>query len=125
MGKSIRIECGSVQLAAELNDTDTAREVAAALPVESRASRWGEEVYFELPVVRDLEPGARAEVEVGEIGYWPAGHAFCVFFGRTPASTTDQPRAASAVTIIGRTTQDATQLRAVKDGEKITVRSEE
>lgn len=121
MGTKIKIECGDISLAAELNDTDTAGKVAAALPIEGSVNTWGEEVYFEIPVACELEEGARADVEVGEIGYWPTGRAFCVFFGPTPASTGDKPRAASAVNIIGRASGDSTVLGAAKGGERITI----
>ena len=124
MGKKIRIECKSVSLAAQLNDTETARAVAEALPIEGSVNRWGEEVYFEIPVKTGLAEGARADVEVGEIGYWPTGSAFCVFFGPTPASDGDKPRAASAVNIIGRVLDDAKELGAAKDGDRITIRAD-
>lgn len=124
MVKRIKITCASVSLAAELNDTETARAVAAALPITGEVNRWGEEVYFEIPVQKDLEKGARADVEVGEIGYWPTGHAFCVFFGPTPMSKSAKPRAASPVTIIGKVIGDAKKLSATRDGEKITIKAE-
>jgi hypothetical protein len=92
-----------------------------ALPIEGSVNRWGEEVYFDIPVKAGLEEGARADVEVGEIGYWPTGSAFCVFFGPTPASDGDRPRAASAVNIIGKVIDDAKELGAAKDGDRITI----
>ncbi|HUT52726.1 MAG TPA: cyclophilin-like fold protein [bacterium] len=125
MGKKIKITCGSVALAAELNDTATARAVAEALPITGSVNRWGEEVYFDIPVKMKLEPGARADVEVGEIGYWPAGAAFCVFFGPTPMSKSEKPRAASPVTIIGKVTGDAQKLSSTRDGEKIVISADE
>jgi len=124
MGKKIWIESGEVRVEAELNETATAGAVAAALPIASEAMRWGEEVYFEVPVTRELEAGARAEVEVGELGYWPTGRAFCIFFGRTPASRSEKPQAASAVTIIGRVKGDAKVLGRVRDGAGITIKGE-
>ena len=124
MGKKIKIACGSVTLSAELNDTPTARAIAQALPIESAAMRWGKEVYFEVPVKMALEAGARADVEVGDLGYWPSGPAFCIFFGRTPVSKTENPRAASPVTRIGKVIGDAKALTKVKDGEKIKLSAE-
>jgi hypothetical protein len=108
-----------VALPAELNDGPTAQQVWAALPIEGQANTWGDEIYFEIPVTADPEPEARAEVEVGELGYWPAGRAFCIFFGPTPASTDERPRAASPVNILGRVLGDATQFRTVRSGEKV------
>lgn len=74
---------------------------------------------------KKLEPGARADVEIGEIGCWPAGNAFCVFFGPTPMSKSNKPRAASPVTIIGKVTGDAEKLSSTRDGEEIVISAEE
>ncbi len=115
----IVISSGDVSLAAELNDGPTARQIWEALPIDGRANIWGEEVYFDIPVVADQEPDARAEVEVGELGYWPVGHAFCIFFGPTPAIVDDRPRAASPVNILGRVLGDATRFRAVHSGDGV------
>ena len=118
---NITISAGGVSLPAELNDNPTAQQIAAALPIEGRANIWGDEIYFEIPVIAEQEPDARAEVEVGELGYWPVGHAFCIFFGPTPASTDDQPRAASPVNILGRVLGDATQFRSVQNGTPVRI----
>ena len=73
----ITITAGNVSLTAELNDNSTARQIWDALPLEGRANTWGDEIYFDIPVAAPQEPDARADVEVGELGYWPVGHAFC------------------------------------------------
>ena len=112
----IVIEAGSVTVEAELNDSQTAQQIGEALPIEGTANTWGDEIYFEIPVVAAQAPDARAQVEVGELGYWPVGHAFCIFFGPTPVSTDERPRAYSPVNILGRVSGDATQFRAVRDG---------
>ncbi len=121
MPKSIRITSGDVSVEAELNDKPTARAVWGALPIEARAMTWGDEVYFGIPVDADLEPDARAEMAVGELGYWPPGNAFCIFFGPTPASNGDAPVAASPVNVLGRVIGDATMFRAVRAGDKIRI----
>jgi hypothetical protein len=90
--------------------------------MEGRANVWGDEIYFEIPVVAEQAPDARAEVEVGELGYWPVGHAFCVFFGPTPVSTDERPRAYSPVNILGQVLGDATQFRSVRNGELVRLR---
>ena len=119
--KTIAITAGSVTAQAELNDGPTARQVWDALPIEGAANRWGDEIYFEIPVVAGQEPDARAGVEVGELGYWPVGHAFCIFFGRTPVSTDDRPRAYSPVNILGRVLGDATIFRTVRSGATVKI----
>lgn len=125
MPKTIQIMAGEVELKAEFNDSATARAIAEALPIEARAQRWGEEIYFAIPVQADLEPNAREEVEVGEIGYWPTGNALCLFFGPTPASQGDTPRAASAVNIVGRFEGDLAMLSEVANGEMVAIEAME
>jgi len=117
--KRLVIAAGNISLPAELNDTPTARQVWEALPIEGTASTWGDEIYFAIPVVAAEEPEARADVAVGELGYWPPGHAFCIFFGPTPASTGQAPRAYSPVNILGRVLGDATRWRAVRAGTRV------
>ncbi len=119
--KTITIRAGTLSMNAELNEKPTARQVWEALPIEGRANRWGDEIYFEIPVVAAQEPDAREDVEVGELGYWPVGHAFCIFFGPTPVSRGNQPRAYSPVNLLGRLLGDATLFRQVKSGEKVVI----
>ena len=118
---TITITAGDVSLPAELNDSPTARQVWDALPIAGTANTWGDEIYFEIPVQAKPEPDARAEVAVGELGYWPVGHGFRIFFGPTPASTDDRPRAYSPVNILGRVLGDATQFRVVPDGARVRI----
>lgn len=120
MARNIRITAGPVQLDAALNDTQTAQSVWAALPISAAANTWGEEIYFAIPVNADLEQG-REVVEMGDLGYWPSGRAFCIFFGPTPASRGDEIRPASAVTVIGRVRGDAALFRQVRAGSAVTI----
>jgi hypothetical protein len=117
----IVIHTGQVELEAELNDQPTAKLIWNALPLEGSANRWGDEIYFEIPVKTGSEKDARAETQVGELGYWPPGHAFCIFFGPTPVSHNEQPCAYSPVNILGRVIGDATHFRKVKSGEKVRI----
>ena len=121
MSHRITIAAGSVALGAELNDGPTAQAIWEALPITGRANTWGDEIYFTIPVQAEQEPDARADVGVGELGYWPAGSAFCIFFGPTPASDGPEPRAASPVNILGRVLGDATEFRQVRSGEKVAL----
>jgi hypothetical protein len=121
MGKKIRILVSDLKVEAELNDSKTAQSVWEALPVEAKASLWGEEIYFAIPVKTGLEAGSREVVSAGELGYWPNGHAFCIFFGPTPASQGNEIRAASAVNIIGKVLGDPKAFLKVKDGAKVTL----
>ncbi|MBL7199157.1 MAG: hypothetical protein ISS56_03320 [Anaerolineae bacterium] len=117
----IVITAGSVAMEAELNDRPTARQIWEALPIEGSASTWGDEIYFEIPVIAAQEPDAREQVEVGELGYWPVGHAFCIFFGPTPVSTDQRPRAYSPVNILGRVSGEATAFRSVRSGTRVSI----
>ena len=121
MANRITIAAGSVTMEAELNDSSTAQMIWDALPITGRANTWGDEIYFEIPVEAEQAPDARADVEVGELGYWPVGRAFCIFFGPTPASTGDQPCAASPVNIVGRVLGDATAFRHINAGMTVTL----
>jgi len=117
----IRIATDKIEMLVTLNDTPTAARIWDALPIESTVNTWGQEIYFSIPVQCDLGVEARDRMEVGEIGYWPTGSAFCIFFGKTPASKGDEPRAASPVNPIGRVEGDVKVFRQVRDGDTIRV----
>jgi len=117
----IQITLGLLKLDAELNDTPTARKVADVLPLKTSFSTWGDEIYFTIPVEKELDQSAREEVEMGDLGYWPTGAAFCIFFGPTPMSTEGKIAPASAVNIIGRVLGDATRLKEVMEETEITI----
>ena len=117
--RAIRIEADGVRVYAVLAATPTADAVWSALPLRGTAQRWGEEVYFEIALALPLEAGARSEVAVGDLGYWPEGPAIALFFGPTPASTGAEPVAASPVNVFGRITGDAARLSRVRMGGKV------
>ena len=121
MAKTIRITTGEVQVEAQLNDSSTAKSIVGALPIKGRGNRWGGEIYFSIGVQAGLEEGARDVLEAGELGYWPSGNAFCIFFGPTPASEGDEIRAASAVNIIGKVSGDLSGLWNVPDKTPILI----
>ena len=121
MGKKIRILVSDIKIEAELNESKTAQLIWEALPMEASVNRWGEEIYFSIPVKTGLEEGASEVVSAGELGYWPPGHAFCIFFGPTPASRGDEIRAASSVNVIGKVLADPKVFRKVKDGARIVL----
>ena len=119
--RKIRITAGDVSATAVLNDTDTADAIWKALPIEARGSTWGDEIYFAIPVHLDEEDGQEV-VGMGDLGYWPPGHAFCIFFGRTPMSRGNEIRPASPVNVFGKVEGDATVFKRVSSG--ATVRLE-
>ena len=109
----IKIIVGELVLDAELNDTATAQKVANILPFSGPFDTWGDEIYFTVPVESKLDENAKDEVETGDLGYWPTGRAFCIFFGPTPVSPRGKIIPASAVNIIGRVKHDAPKLKDV------------
>jgi len=122
MGNKIRITAGAIEADAELNNTRTAQAIWQALPIGSRVNLWGDEIYFSIPLSFQLEAGQEV-VSTGDLGYWPDGDAFCIFFGPTPVSQRDEIRPASPVTVFGKVIGDATIFRKVGAGTKITVRN--
>jgi hypothetical protein len=105
---------------AVLNETKTADAIWKALPIEASATTWGDEVYFDIPVYLSQE-NAQEIVEKGDLGYWPPGHSFCIFFGPTPASRGDEIRPASPVNVFGKIEGDPTIFKRVRRGEKVLV----
>lgn len=84
-----------------LNNTKTAKRIYEILPQESKTNMWGEEIYFSLPINLKNEVPT-LDVEEGDVAWWPDGSCFCIFFGKTPASTSDKPAPYSEVTVIGK-----------------------
>jgi len=124
MGKRIRIRANTIEVTAELNNTKTAEAIWEALPVRSQVSLWGEEIYFSIPIHLELENGQEL-VDIGDLGYWPPGSAFCIFFGPTPTSRGEEIRPASPVSVFGKVIGDAKVLSQIKQGAEITVEREQ
>lgn len=111
MGEKIRITSGDVEMTATLNDSRTAAALLDILPVDSTAQRWGDEVYFSVPLEAPAE-AAQAKVPSGTVAYWPEGPALCIFFGQTPYSP---------VNVVGCTDGDASAFAKVGASEPIRV----
>jgi hypothetical protein len=122
MEKRIRIIVGRVEAQAELNDTRTAQAIWEALPITGHANLWGDEIYFSIPLDLKLEAGQEL-VSIGDLGYWPDGNAFCIFFGPTPVSQGDKIRPASPVTVFGKVIGDAKVFKKVTAGTRITIKN--
>ena len=119
--RRIRITAGQVSATAVLHLSPTADAIWSALPIEARANTWGDEIYFSIPVKAALEKDAQEVVQLGDLGYWPPGTAFCIFFGPTPTSHGDEIRPASAVNIVGKVHGDPKVFKQVLDGAKIVI----
>lgn len=125
MAGRIQITAGSIIMSGELKDTPTARAIVRALPIRAVARTWGDEIYFPIPVTEALDDTAREVVERGDIGYWPTGKAFCIFFGPTPMSRGDEIRPASAVNVVGRVLGDPRDFKVVREGDTVELDIEE
>jgi hypothetical protein len=117
----IKIKIGKLSLEAELNETPTSKKIAEALPIKASFNTWGDEIYFAIPVTAKVDESAKEVVEVGDLGYWPTGKAFCIFFGQTPVSTYGKIMPASAVNIIGKVIGDPTQFKKVMNESQVTL----
>jgi uncharacterized protein len=121
VARLLKIRGEEAGITVELCEGPTAEALWEVLPIESRASLWGEEIYFPISLSSEGEPDAREEVEVGTVAYWPPGDALCLFFGPTPASTGERPRAASPVTVVGKVASGIEDCRRVSSGERLRV----
>jgi hypothetical protein len=118
--RRVRIRAGAVAAEAVLDDSATAQAVWEALPLSIPGETWGDEIYFGIPVTVSPE-SPRETVEMGDLGYWPPGSAFCIFFGPTPASRGSEIRPASPVNVFGRVVGEATVFKRVRSGTTIRV----
>ena len=123
MDRKIRIKAGGIEVIAELNRTKTTEAIWEALPIKGNANRWGDEIYFSIPVSLEAED-AQEVVSTGDLGYWPPGTAFCLFFGPTPISKGQKIRPASPVNVFGKIIGDASVFRQVAPGTEITINRE-
>lgn len=121
--KEIKVVFLEFVLPVVLNDTKIAKKIYDSLPIESKVHLWGDEIYFEIPVKSENE-NSTLDVEIGDVGYWPEGNCFCIFFGRTPISKTDKPLPYSEVTLVGKFKCDdniISQLKKVKPNTKVKI----
>jgi hypothetical protein len=116
--RTIRITAGDVSATATLDASETADAIWKALPIEAKGSTWGDEIYFDIGVPIEAE-SPKETVGMGDLGYWPPGSAFCIFYGRTPASVGDEIRPASAVNVFGRVDGDPPLFRKVRAGTQV------
>ena len=118
--KKITIKTEDLKVDAGLNDSNTAQKIWEALPIEGSVNTWGDEIYFSILINIGLE-NAEEVVSEGDLGYWPPGSAFCIFFGTTPVSRGNEIRAASPVNIFGKIIGDSKVFKKVSSGAKIII----
>jgi uncharacterized protein len=117
----IRIAWKGGEVIANLRETSSVKQLVSALPWEAKASTWGEEVYFELPLKLTLEVDAQQVVEPGTVCFWVEGSSLALPFGPTPASKGDEPRLVTRCNVLGKIEGDPRELKKVKAGAAIRV----
>ena len=117
--RKIIISTKNLRMEAILAEGGSADIFWNTLPITGQANTWGDEIYFNVNLQMPLDDNASDIVESGDIAFWPPGSAFCIFFGRTPASLGDEVRAASAVNVLGKIDGDEREFRSVPSGEEV------
>lgn len=120
MERKIKIKAGEIEVLAQLNDSNVAGLIWDILPVSASVNTWGDEIYFPIPVTAKIENPVEV-VEKGDLGYWPEGKCFCIFFGQTPISSGDEIKPASSVEIVGKVCGNPEEFKKVNSGETITL----
>lgn len=122
--RKIKIICDRFgEIEANLSENKNPKTMNAIwdiLPFETQANTWGDEIYFSIPVKVD-EENSQSIVEIGDLGYWPPGQGFCIFFGPTPISKGNEIKPASPVNIFGKINVDTNILKTVKNGDTIRI----
>ncbi len=122
MSIPITIRIGELRLSAELNDSPTSQKLKSLFPLEFHMSRWGDEYYGDCGIQEEISGDAKEVMEVGELAVWPSGKAFCIFFGPTPVSDGNEPRAVSPVNPVGKLIDNPEPLKSL--GSSIHVKIE-
>lgn len=120
--RKIKIIFDTKEIIATVTDKNpkTADAIWNSLPLESTINTWGEEIYFGV-AVKVGEENAQEEVEVGDVAYWPEGRCICIFFGRTPISKTDLPKASSPVNVFAKVEGNLKVLKTAIPGSVIRI----
>ncbi len=115
----LRLDCGQQSLTLQTLDTPTAAAIVKALPIDSTARTWGDEIYFSTGVDVPLEADARQIIEAGEIAFWVEGSCIAIGFGPTPISQADEIRLAARTNIWATALTSVSVLATVSDGDTI------
>ena len=121
----IRIAWPQGELTATLRDTPTTGQLLVALPLESRANTWGDEVYFSLPFSAQRESDATLVVAKGAVCFWLEGDSLALLFGPTPVSQGGECRLISEANVLGDIDGDPEILRSARSGDSIKVELEQ
>ena len=117
----INISVGELEVTGTLNNSSCSSQIWELLPITSNCNTWGDEIYFPIDLSFPEDSNSTEVVDSGTLAFWPPGNAFCIFYGKTPASNGDEIRAASPVNIIGSISGDEKVFRSIAPGTKITI----
>lgn len=122
----IEIEIDGEEFEGELDEgmnPETVEAIKDELPLRGEVQKWGKELYFKIPADVELENEKRY-VSKGDIGFWPRGNAFCIFYGKTPGSRgEDRIKPASPVNVVG-SIKNPEELEGVEAGVSVKVSAE-
>mgnify|MGYP003324314927 FL=1 len=114
-----------IKIICRANKTQTAFKILKLLPIKSKLSTWGDEIYFDIPK-NDIKPenNAKEVFNLGEIAFWNQGSAIAIGFGPTPVSKGSEIRLISKANhwADAINPQDLKKLKACKDGDDVLVR---
>lgn len=117
----IEITLGEITTRAWLDTSDTAHKILEAAPITSIINIWGKEIYFSVPLKKDLENGTDT-VCFGDIAYWPPAKAVCIYLGETPISHYGRIKPLTPVEVIGRVENPELLLKRAQQGQIICMK---
>ena len=120
---SIKLKFSNYTLNIKLRSTNTANAIKNILPFKSIVKTWGDEIYFEIPIEKniDLESDAKDVIDLGEVAYWIDGKSIAIGYGKTPISQNNEIRLAAKTNIWGDAVLDVKELRKIRDGDEIII----
>ena len=120
---SINLKFSNYTLNIKLRSTNTANAIKNILPFKSIVKTWGDEIYFEIPIEKniDLESDAKDIIVLGEVAYWIDGKCIAIGYGKTPISQNNEIRLAAKTNIWGDAVLDVKELGKIRDGDEIII----
>ena len=120
---SINLKFKSYNVVIKLRSTPTANIIKSILPCKSIVKTWGEEIYFEIPLKKDLswDDTAKDVIDLGEIAYWTEGKCIAIGYGKTPISQNNEIRLAAKTNIWGDAVLNVKKLKNIKDGDEVII----
>ena len=120
---SIKLKFSNYTLNIKLRSTNTANAIKNILPFKSIVKTWGDEIYFEIPIKKnlDLENDAKDVIVLGEIAYWIDGKCIAIGYGKTPISQNNEIRLAAKTNIWGDAVINIKELNKIKDGDEVII----